>query len=69
MIVVADTVGAGDTFNAGFLAALDRVGLLTKSAVASLSDDALREALSLGVRAAAITCSRPGANPPWADEV
>ena len=68
-IVVADTVGAGDTFNAGFLAALDRVGLLTKSAVASLSDDALREALSLGVRAAAITCSRPGANPPWADEV
>ena len=68
-IVVADTVGAGDTFNAGFLAALDRVGLLTKSAVASLSDDALREALTLGVRAAAITCSRPGANPPWADEV
>ena len=68
-IVVADTVGAGDTFNAGFLAALDRAGLLTKAAVASLSDDALREALSLGVRAAAITCSRPGANPPWANEL
>ena len=68
-IVVADTVGAGDTFNAGFLAALDRAGLLTKSAVAQLSDDALRAALSLGTRAAAITCSRPGANPPWANEV
>ena len=68
-IVVADTVGAGDTFNAGFLAALDRAGLLTKSAVAQLSDDALRAALSLGTRSAAITCSRPGANPPWANEV
>lgn len=68
-IVVADTVGAGDTFNAGFLAALDRAGLLSKSAVATLSDDALRDALSLGTRAAAITCSRPGANPPWAHEL
>jgi fructokinase len=68
-IVVADTVGAGDTFNAGFLAALDRAGLLSKSAVATLSDDALRDALSLGTRAAAVTCSRPGANPPWAHEL
>ena len=68
-IVVADTVGAGDTFNAGFLAALDRAGLLTKAAVANLSDDALRDALSLGTRAAAVTCSRPGANPPWANEL
>lgn len=68
-IVVADTVGAGDTFNAGFLAALDRAGLLSKPAIAALSDEALRDALSLGVRAAAVTCSRAGANPPWADEV
>ena len=68
-ITVADTVGAGDTFNAGFLASLDRDGLLSKAAVASLSDDALRAALSLGTRAAAITCSRPGANPPWAHEL
>lgn len=68
-IVVADTVGAGDTFNAGFLAALDRAGLLSKAAVAGLSDDALRDALTLGVRAAAVTCSRPGANPPWAHEI
>lgn len=68
-IVVADTVGAGDTFNAGFLAALDRAGLLSKAAVADLSDAALRDALSLGTRAAAVTCSRAGANPPWAHEL
>ena len=68
-ITVADTVGAGDTFTAGFLASLDRDGLLTKAQVATLSEDALRAALSLATRAAAITCSRPGANPPWAHEV
>jgi fructokinase len=68
-IVVADTVGAGDTFNAGFLAALDRAGLLRKAAVAELSEEALRDALSLGTRAAAVTCSRAGANPPWAHEL
>lgn len=68
-IVVADTVGAGDTFNAGFLAALDRAGLLSKAAVAELSDAALSDALTLGTRAAAVTCSRAGANPPWAHEL
>lgn len=68
-VTVADTVGAGDTFNAGFLAALDRAGLLSKTAIATLSDAALTDALSLGTRAAAVTVSRPGANPPWAHEL
>ncbi|MFN4156531.1 MAG: carbohydrate kinase family protein [Paracoccaceae bacterium] len=68
-VTVADTVGAGDTFNAGALAALHAAGALTKTALAALPDATLDAALSLGTRAAAITVSRPGANPPWANEL
>jgi fructokinase len=68
-ITVADTVGAGDTFNAGVLASLHAAGALTKARLSALSDAELDAALSLGTRAAAVTCSRPGANPPWAHEL
>lgn len=68
-VTVADTVGAGDTFNAGALAALHSAGALSKAALAALSDATLDAALSLGTRAAAITVSRAGANPPWAHEL
>jgi fructokinase len=68
-VEVADTVGAGDTFTAGVLAALHGAGQLTKEAVSDLSEDAIRAAVTLGVRAAAVTVSRPGANPPWAHEL
>jgi fructokinase len=68
-VTVVDTVGAGDTFNAGVLASLHKAGALTKAGVASLSDVILTEALSLGTRAAAVTVARAGANPPWANEL
>lgn len=68
-VKVVDTVGAGDTFNAGVLASLHEQGLLTKDAVAALSPDAIRAALTLGAKAAAITVSRAGANPPWRHEI
>lgn len=66
---VVDTVGAGDTFNAGLLAGLSRQGLLDKDAVADLTDEQLKTALELGAQAAAVTVSRAGANPPWAEEL
>jgi fructokinase len=68
-VTVVDTVGAGDTFNAGVLAALHRSGALSKAAIAGLDDATLDAALGLGSRAAAVTVSRAGANPPWADEL
>lgn len=68
-VAVVDTVGAGDTFNAGVLAALHQAGALTKAGVAGLGDGVLDAALSLGTRAAAVTVSRAGANPPWSQEL
>ncbi|CUH41886.1 carbohydrate kinase family protein [Ruegeria atlantica] len=68
-VEVVDTVGAGDTFNAGVLAELDRAGRLTKANLRTLDPDVLRAALAKGADVAAITVSRAGANPPWAHEL
>lgn len=64
-----DTVGAGDTFNAGVLAHLQQIGMLSKSRLRDLGPDALRDALAYGSRVAGVTVSRAGANPPWASEL
>ncbi|WP_308915254.1 carbohydrate kinase [Jannaschia sp. LMIT008] len=65
-VTVVDTVGAGDTFNGGFLAGLHEAGALHRDVP---DDDVLRLALELGARAAAITVSRAGANPPTRAEI
>ncbi|WP_299649411.1 carbohydrate kinase [uncultured Jannaschia sp.] len=65
-VEVVDTVGAGDTFNAGLMAGLQEAGALTTD---TPSEPALCAALELGVAAAAITVSRAGANPPRRDEL
>ncbi len=66
---LVDTVGAGDTFNAGMLAALYQAGVLDKTGIATLDQKTLAAALDLGVRAAAISVSRAGANPPRVSEL
>lgn len=68
-ISVVDTVGAGDTFNAGLLASLHDQKLLAKDALLSLPTEAVEQALALGAQAAAVTVSRAGANPPWRHEL
>ena len=68
-VAVVDTVGAGDTFQAGLLAWLQRAGKLTRQAVESLVQDDLVEALRFAARAAAITCSRRGADLPYTSEL
>lgn len=60
---VADTIGAGDTFGAAVIDALgDR-------APGGLSSDEIEEVLAHAARAAAVTVSRPGADPPYRSEL
>lgn len=68
-VSVVDTVGAGDTFNAGVLAQLSARGQLSKAGVRRLSPDLMAEAIAYGAKVAAITVSRAGANPPWISEL
>ncbi len=68
-VAVADTIGAGDTFNAGLLTALSEAGSLSRDGLAQLDEATLRGALDLASQTAAITVSRHGANPPWREEL
>lgn len=66
---VVDTVGAGDSFNAGLLACLHAKGLLGRAEIAALSPQELGAAMEFGAKVAAVTVTRAGANPPWAHEL
>ncbi|MDR2767720.1 MAG: carbohydrate kinase [Treponema sp.] len=66
---VADTIGAGDTFHGAFLAKLELEGRLSREALPRLDEAELKEALIFANRAAAIVCSRKGANPPALSEI
>lgn len=68
-VTVSDSVGAGDSFNAGVLAALHRAGALSHEGLPQADAATLHAAVLNGIRAAAITVSRPGADPPWAREL
>ena len=66
---VVDTVGAGDTFTAGMLAQLSKQNQLTKKAILTIDEDSLRAVAAFAMKAAAVTVSRAGADPPWKREV
>ncbi|MFF1446734.1 carbohydrate kinase [Streptomyces sp. NPDC058274] len=68
-VEVVDTIGAGDTVNAALLHGLAARDALSPAALAGLSADGWTELLRFAARAAAITCSRAGAEPPYASEL
>ena len=68
-ISVVDTVGAGDTFGAAALAWLAERGALSVDGFDTLGDDDLRALLAFATRAAGITCTRAGADPPHRHEL
>jgi fructokinase len=71
-VVVVDTVGAGDTFTAALLAGLADAGLLSREALTAgvaAEPDLLRDIVGQALAAAALTCTRPGADPPTAGEL
>lgn len=63
-VQVIDTVGAGDTFQAALLTWLAEHDALSAQAISQLDAPALTAALEFAARAAAITCSRRGADMP-----
>ncbi|MHC6229228.1 carbohydrate kinase family protein [Arthrobacter sp. MMS24-T111] len=71
-VEVADTVGAGDSFMAALLSGLvDREldGAQNREELRDLPAEGLAELLAHAARAAAVTVSRPGANPPTRTEL
>jgi fructokinase len=71
-VEVVDTVGAGDAFTAGLLDALataDLLGVERSEQLRAIGTGALAAALRHATRVAAVTCSRPGADPPTRAEL
>ncbi|GHH17167.1 carbohydrate kinase family protein [Streptomyces rubradiris] len=66
---VVDTIGAGDTVNAALLHGLAARDALSAEALAALGTEGWTRLLRFAARAAAITCSRAGAEPPYAGEL
>ena len=70
-VEVVDTVGAGDTFTGALMVALldkaERGGDVLQ--LDSLADATWREVLSYAAAAAALNCTRPGADPPTATDL
>ena len=68
-VETADTVGAGDTFQAALITFLTERGLDTPASLPTLSRDTLTEMLNFAVAAAAVTCTREGPDLPYRDQV
>lgn len=65
-VALVDTIGAGDAFTSGLLAALARAGVRDAAGLAAAD---LGAALDEAILVAALTCERAGADPPTAAEL
>ncbi|MCE5255987.1 MAG: carbohydrate kinase [Spirochaetaceae bacterium] len=63
-VKVVDTIGAGDTFHAAIVTALDSMGIRTKAEVASLDQETLFALAQFASAASALNCTKEGADPP-----
>ena len=71
-VEVADTIGAGDTFGAALVDALwelGRLGADRRQQLRDLPAEEVADVLAHAARAAAVTVSRPGADPPYRHEL
>jgi fructokinase len=68
-VAVVDTVGAGDTFHAALLAHLEMHGLLSVETLNRLTEDQVTPAIEAAITAAAVTCTRRGADLPRRSDI
>lgn len=68
-VQVVDTIGAGDTFTAGLSVALLAQGVDHPAQLGQLADETWREVMGFAATAAALNCTREGADPPTLEAV
>lgn len=69
VVTVVDTIGAGDTFGAALSVALLEQGVAQRDALRALPNPAWAAVLRFAATAAALNCTREGADPPTRDAV
>jgi fructokinase len=68
-VEVVDTIGAGDSFQAGLLFALHAMGRIAPRTLAEMTARELHRAVFFATKCAAFTCGRRGADPPHLFEI
>lgn len=68
-VAIRDTVGAGDAFSAGLLAAFVKRDVVSRATLIASAPAEIEAALHFASAVAALTCTQVGANPPVYAEV
>jgi fructokinase len=63
-VTVSDTIGAGDSFLGAVLVWLDEHALIAREQLRELTPQQMSLMLRFATRVSALTCTRPGADPP-----